>query len=312
MTDSARRLIDDPGAARPADHPQPPREAQRAQPHACAATSSTRSRPTTATTRCGCRSCAAPAPASPPATTSGGGNEGLEMPHFTAPRRGPLAPPRHRDVDGDLGPGQAGDRAGARLLPGRRQRAGHRLRPRLRGRGRQDGLPGRALRRARHAVPRLVPRDAGGHGDDGHRRLDLRASRPCGSAGPTGPSRRPTSTTRCSRWRSGSPCCRPTSCSSTSAPCTAPWTTWACRHSIRAGTELCSLGTKQPSFQEFIEGMRAKGLTDGAAGARRALRRLPDRCRSPLQGSGSADPVSPRELLRWRLRSVGRLGRFGR
>jgi enoyl-CoA hydratase len=33
------------------------------------------------------------------------------------------------------------------------------------------------------------------------------------------------------------------------------------RHSIRAGTELCSLGTKQPSFQEFIEGMRAKGLT---------------------------------------------------
>lgn len=33
------------------------------------------------------------------------------------------------------------------------------------------------------------------------------------------------------------------------------------RHSIRAGTELCALGTKQPSFVEFIEGMRAKGLT---------------------------------------------------
>jgi enoyl-CoA hydratase len=33
------------------------------------------------------------------------------------------------------------------------------------------------------------------------------------------------------------------------------------RHSIRAGTELCSLGTKQPSFVEFVEGMRSKGLT---------------------------------------------------
>jgi enoyl-CoA hydratase len=33
------------------------------------------------------------------------------------------------------------------------------------------------------------------------------------------------------------------------------------RASIRSGTELCSLGTKQESFQEFIEGMRAKGLT---------------------------------------------------
>jgi enoyl-CoA hydratase len=33
------------------------------------------------------------------------------------------------------------------------------------------------------------------------------------------------------------------------------------RQSIRSGTELCSLGTKQPSFHEFIEGMRTKGLT---------------------------------------------------
>ena len=33
------------------------------------------------------------------------------------------------------------------------------------------------------------------------------------------------------------------------------------RNSIRAGTELCSLGTKQPSFQEFVQGMRTKGLT---------------------------------------------------
>ena len=33
------------------------------------------------------------------------------------------------------------------------------------------------------------------------------------------------------------------------------------RQSIRSGTELCALGTKQPSFHEFVEGMRTKGLT---------------------------------------------------
>ncbi len=33
------------------------------------------------------------------------------------------------------------------------------------------------------------------------------------------------------------------------------------RAAIRSGTELCSLGTKQASFAEFIEGMRSKGLT---------------------------------------------------
>jgi enoyl-CoA hydratase len=33
------------------------------------------------------------------------------------------------------------------------------------------------------------------------------------------------------------------------------------RQSIRSGTELCALGTKQPSFEAFLEGMRTKGLT---------------------------------------------------
>jgi enoyl-CoA hydratase len=33
------------------------------------------------------------------------------------------------------------------------------------------------------------------------------------------------------------------------------------RAAIRSGTELCALGTKQPSFQVFIEEMRTKGLT---------------------------------------------------
>jgi enoyl-CoA hydratase len=33
------------------------------------------------------------------------------------------------------------------------------------------------------------------------------------------------------------------------------------RQSIRSGTELCALGTKQTSFEAFVEGMRSKGLT---------------------------------------------------
>jgi enoyl-CoA hydratase len=33
------------------------------------------------------------------------------------------------------------------------------------------------------------------------------------------------------------------------------------RAAIRSGTELCALGTHQPSFFAFIEAMRSKGLT---------------------------------------------------
>jgi enoyl-CoA hydratase len=33
------------------------------------------------------------------------------------------------------------------------------------------------------------------------------------------------------------------------------------RAAIRAGTELCALGTKQPSFRQFIEEELPKGLT---------------------------------------------------
>ena len=54
------------------------------------------------------------------------------------------------------------------------KRARHRLRPRLHGRRRADGLPGRALRRARHALPPVVPRDAQGDGDVHDRQLGHR------------------------------------------------------------------------------------------------------------------------------------------
>ena len=72
-----------------------------------------------------------------------------------------------------------------------RQRARDGLRPRLRRRGRADGLPRGPLRRPRHALPRLVPRHAAGDGDDGHRRLDLgRRRRARGLGEPRVPRRR--------------------------------------------------------------------------------------------------------------------------
>jgi len=33
------------------------------------------------------------------------------------------------------------------------------------------------------------------------------------------------------------------------------------RAAIRSGTEMCTLATHQKSFNEFIDGMRTKGLT---------------------------------------------------
>ena len=113
-----------------------------------------------------------------------------------AGRRRPLAAARHHRVDEHLGPGQAGDRPGARVLPRGRQRARHRLRPRVHRRGRADGLSRGAVRRARHALPPVVPRDAQGDGDDAHRRLDHRRRSRRARAGPTTRSRSTSSTTR--------------------------------------------------------------------------------------------------------------------
>ena len=133
---------------RPPGHAQPSREAQRAQPPAAWRAHRTPCRPRTWTPTSASRSCAAPDCFSA-GYDLGGGNEGLEMPHFTAGRRRTVAAPRHRRMDEHLGPGQAGDRPGARLLPGRRQRARHRLRPRVRRRRRQD----RAIPRCGSACP---------------------------------------------------------------------------------------------------------------------------------------------------------------
>ena len=153
----------------------------------------------------------------------GGGNEGLELPFFTAHGDGQW--PRHV-TEGwieHLGSGQAGDRPGAWLLPGRRQRAGHRLRPGLRRRGRPDRLPGRPLRRARHALPPVDDGHAQGHGGDAHGRLDVGRRSGAAWVGPTRPSRSTSSTSGWWRWRPASPSCRPTWCRSTSGSCTARW-----------------------------------------------------------------------------------------
>ena len=156
----------------------------------------------------------------------GGGSVG-EEPDYTV-ERGRLSPLGHRGLDEHLGPRQAGDRAGAQLLPRRRDRARHGVRPRLRRRGRADRLPRGALRHARHAVPRVDDGHAHRDGADAHRRAHERHRGRAASASPTARTRSTSSRSACSRSRSASRPSPPTSCRSTSARSTAPWTTWAC------------------------------------------------------------------------------------
>ena len=129
---------------------------------------------------------------------------GPRLPVLHGRRRRPVAAPRHRGLDEHLGPGQAGDRPGPRLLPRGRQRARDGLRPRLHGRGRADGLSGRTLWRARHALPRLARRHAQGHGDDAHGRFDRRSRGRRRAAGRPTASRPTSSSRRSSRWPSAS------------------------------------------------------------------------------------------------------------
>ena len=253
-------LVDEPRAARAPHHDEPAREAQ--QPHPPVARRDPRD---AARARPGPRRVGHDHPRRGPVVLGrlrprrrqrGPGDAVLH-----AGRRRRVAAPRHRRLDEHLGSRQAGDRAGARLLPRRRERARDRLRPRLHGRGRADGLPGGALRRARHALPPVVPRHAQGDGDDAHRRLDLRRRSGRARLGERGVPGRRARRARARGRASASRWCRSSCCSSTSASCTARWTRWDCAPAS-APAPSCARSARTPTaMREFIGAAREKGLT---------------------------------------------------
>ena len=238
-----------------------------------------------ATRRCACTIVRGAGPSFSAGYDLGGGNEGQELPYYTPGGDGHW--PRHV-TEGwmsiwDLA--QARDRAGARLLPRRRQRARHRLRPRLHRRGRADGLPGRALRRARHALPRVVPRHAQGDGDDADGRLDLGRRGRAARLGERARSRRRARGARCSRWRSASRSVPPDLVQLNKRVVHRQMEIMGMRTGIRVGTELCALGTHQKSMHEFIARVRAR-------------RASPARCKSATRPSATTAPRSPRASKR--------------
>ena len=74
-----------------------------------------------------------------------------------------------------------------------------------------------------------------------------------------------------SRW------CRPSCSSSTSGSSTDRWMRWACGPGSAPAPSCARSGTHTEAMREFIGAARQKGLTNGIAGARRAVRRLPHR-----------------------------------
>ena len=106
----------------------------------------------------------------------------------------------------DLEPVQARHRPGARLLPGRRHRAGLRLRLPHRGRGREDRLSARARHdHAGHGLDALAPADVESARIRLPRRLHERRPRPRSGAGPRAPSPATTSRRLSSGTRSAWP-----------------------------------------------------------------------------------------------------------
>ena len=103
----------------------------------------------------------------------------------------------------------------------------------------------------------------------------ITASRRWPRAGPTAPSRPISSTPRCSRSPSASRRCRPSRASSTSASCTGRWTYMGMRTGIRAGTELCAIGTHTRPWPSSSAKISEKGLTAALQRPRQAVRRLP-------------------------------------
>ena len=65
-------------------------------------------------------------------------------------------------------------------------------------------------------------------------------------------------------------------CSSTSASCTGQMEYMGMRSGIRAGTEMCALGTHTQAMRDFIGNIREKGLTSALSERDAPVRRLPD------------------------------------
>ena len=144
------------------------------------------------------------------------------------------------------------------------------------GRGRADGLPGGALRRARHALPRLVPRHAPGDGDDGHRRLDQRHRGRGRGLGQQARSRPTSSTSETVEVRrSASPPLPPEVVQLNKRVVHRQMDYMGMRTGIRAGTELCALGTHTKAMADFVGNTQGEGPHRRPHRARRQVRRLP-------------------------------------
>ena len=98
-------------------------------------------------------------------------------------------------------------------------------------------------------------------GDDAHRRLDLRHRGGRTKAGPTARSRPTSSKTRCSRWRAQIATIPPELVQLNKRVVHRQMDAMGMRAGIRAGTELCALGTHTQAMRDFVGNIRDKGLT---------------------------------------------------
>ena len=192
----------------------------------------------------------------------GGGNEGHEMPYYTPGGEGRVAAPRHRRLDEHLGSRQAGDRAGARLLP-RGRRASSRPGCDLvyMAEDAQMGYPA-----VRFGVPDMhfhpwFLGHAQGDGDDAHRRLDLRRR---GRRARVGERRVPGRRARRARAR-GRAAHRdgPARAAAAQQARRAPpdGRAWACAPASAPAPSCARSGTHTKAMRQFIGEHRAKGLT---------------------------------------------------
>ena len=182
------------------------------------------------------------------------------VPHVGRTRQ--LAAPRRRRVLPNVGPRQTGDRAGARLLPGRRNGTRDRMRSRLRRRGREDRLSGGARDQpsGQPVLPvdrRSAPRD----GTDADGRLDVGAR--CGGMRLREPcvSRSQSSRRACSTSPNGLRKCRRTSNRSTSARCIGRWTRWAFVREFEPAPR-CRRSRRTRARRRRISPNCGKGLTE--------------------------------------------------